>query len=1142
VQTPSDAVVLKRNRPRSTLVTLVTLFANGATYRFTSGKNTLLVNSVDAPDPKALSIRNVDRLILHDEKTGNPLLVLDLIANAESVATWVTGELKIDSAVRCYFQAVGHFVLNIRCAPTGLLSFGFKRQSDDDFIDVLRFTSKETLAEALEATRKKPLSFNTTDKKQTFSSEFLFHLSAGFDLGGPNCRMDLAAPPLTLGFLRSTDFAAPYQQYFINIQTTIPQNVCQNEFPIPVYLEESADGLRQVEVNVNSSVDWRFTQRPSGSSLLASAKPKAIPVQSGSWIVEASCISSSLVWRDQIAKKFNPCAKGYLAAVKNVSGGLTASFVPQIDKNSVSGAPWTAIYEVLDSCPARDYEGKDLFVLGTSANRAGHTVIVQPSALIPGGRGSASATLPDCIATNGTPVQLKLTLDEPLLPRKEQLRGLVLAATSVTTPSGTVSVRMGSLNLQLGPSSPAIQRSEWSLRCDSNPFIHTDAFIAVAHISPGGQDDLPGEQYFSENTGSPGLSYFNVSENENVDTYVENRFSRQRPVLIPLAASQESGSFLLHIQEDSSRHKSRTLRYELLSTPVEKKTIEKVAKPQPPNESVVVLDCDPFLVAKIAFQPLTSGGKTQGTVIAQWSNTGADGPAWQIRSDSQPFDLYMASQSVGESSVKNKNFKLPADFRLGYATHLQLDNSYFQQRFGEVPWNLRRLLGYPGQRDAGVGVRHLEFELLYGLSCDSNQPFVRLAEISALCGAIPGRVPPRLRWNLFSEKDSLVHDQARKDWADIYTRYLSRLAVLEPWDSHVEGSLILKNLSCELRYPQINPKSHRTPADLADPIEPGSTPGMLQGGATWGFESRNIFNAVLRDPIATSASVSDLYLSTLGGWGHQQASFDKGRSTIFADVSMARTYFYKLERIGRVSCWWARAKHTVVFETSVVASRQFFLEQGKETYGVPLIRKVEEYVEFLDEGRKYPDDRIVAADSHANTESKQAEDDKKAERRCACVAAFIVPKGTRIKVSSAWGTDVGDTGWKVPLWKKGAQPADIYPFPKLTLSMYSQFGESSQECPCDIANPEDVFFYTDTRPSTGADPDTWGSIRGVDYEDLPRPKPGSDFEGGSTQQLTPADVPTPGGFGSCTFRFLLFVPRTSQPTAWTSRWQRSWTP
>ena len=41
-------------------------------------------------------------------------------------------------------------------------------------------------------------------------------------------------------------------------------------------------------------------------------------------------------------------------------------------------------------------------------------------------------------------------------------------------------------------------------------------------------------------------------------------------------------------------------------------------------------------------------------------------------------------------------------------------------------------------------IRYLQFELIYGLSCDTEKPFVRLAEVSALCGAISWSCPPFL--------------------------------------------------------------------------------------------------------------------------------------------------------------------------------------------------------------------------------------------------------------------------------------------------------------------------------------------------------------------------------------------------------------
>jgi hypothetical protein len=194
------------------------------------------------------------------------------------------------------------------------------------------------------------------------------------------------------------------------------------------------------------------------------------------------------------------------------------------------------------------------------------------------------------------------------------------------------------------------------------------------------------------------------------------------------------------------------------------------------------------------------------------------------------------------------------------------------------------------------------------------------------------------------------------------------------------------------------------PADLDDPITPQvpKNPLLLQGGVTWGFESRNIFCATLRNEFSTadSAAVSDLDITALGGFGHQQASFDEGRTSIFGDVALGRTYYYKLERVGRVGIFWNKAKHVIVYERSVVPSRQFYQEQGandNKSYGIPMLRKVDEYVEILEEDRRFPDDHILTNTSGIGYATPA--------QRCGCVAACVFQKGARIKVSSAWGGD-----------------------------------------------------------------------------------------------------------------------------------------
>ena len=86
----------------------------------------------------------------------------------------------------------------------------------------------------------------------------------------------------------------------------------------------------------------------------------------------------------------------------------------------------------------------------------------------------------------------------------------------------------------------------------------------------------------------------------------------------------------------------------------------------------------------------------------------------------------------------------------------------------------------------------------------------------------------------------------------------------------------------------------------------------MKGGATWAFESANIYNAVKELPSSDSAVLAGPRLSALGAWGDLRTTFDQRRSTIAASATMGRTHRYVLERIGRIGVWWNRAKHVIV--------------------------------------------------------------------------------------------------------------------------------------------------------------------------------------------------------------------------------------
>jgi hypothetical protein len=350
----------------------------------------------------------------------------------------------------------------------------------------------------------------------------------------------------------------------------------------------------------------------------------------------------------------------------------------------------------------------------------------------------------------------------------------------------------------------------------------------------------------------------------------------------------------------------------------------------------------------------------------------------------------------------------------------------------------------------------------------------------------------------------------------MYQAMSARLSVLEPWQEVDEPEFQLAQ-SDGLQY------ELRTSADLKYPIPIAPPPNWpapvgLAGGWSWPFESANILNAVLLKRLSFDSAVSRLYFSPLGGWGHEKASFDRGLTTIYTEVSMGRASSITLERIGRISVFWNRAKHVIVYQRTVAASRQFSDEQ--ETFrGNPILRKVDEYVELIESDRAFPD---KTAPSHSR----------------GFVLGCVFPDGKppRIHVNSRWGQDLGTTGWRVPLWIRGAGPADVYPKPHVVLRIA---GESDDvTCPAAVDDPEKLFFYTSTDPSLSSDTDQWPPVQGVDFEfiDYTATPPNTTASSDPSDFGKSPDFPIQPGSGTFTFRLEpgagltnVVRDRTSQP-------------
>src|SRR5205807_616312 len=74
---------------------------------------------------------------------------------------------------------------------------------------------------------------------------------------------------------------------------------------------------------------------------------------------------------------------------------------------------------------------------------------------------------------------------------------------------------------------------------------------------------------------------------------------------------------------------------------------------------------------------------------------------------------------------------------------------------------------------------------------------------------------------------------------------------------------------------------------------------------------------------SSSGLIVNPTFTALGGNGYQKAGFANDKSTLYTDTFLGRTFYYSIERIGRIGMLWNRAKHVIIYERNVVHSQQF---------------------------------------------------------------------------------------------------------------------------------------------------------------------------------------------------------------------------
>ena len=523
-------------------------------------------------------------------------------------------------------------------------------------------------------------------------------------------------------------------------------------------------------------------------------------------------------------------------------------------------------------------------------------------------------------------------------------------------------------------------------------------------------------------------------------------YHRQESLVIPVQPDNSASNLSLSFRESSVAGQNQQLTL----------TVSASSQSTTPND-VLVIDPNPFSVALARLPNLASAASEETNQVAVWSNSFPEGPGWRITAGAGTFELLLAPQGVGEAMVTAAGAagepaeEQTVDFRLTPPAQASLLTSSQAQRYSEPGWNLRRTLGYPGERAPGAAVNSMQFEMLYGLTCNVATTGLQMSEMFSRLGGFAGPLTDvrtgGLRLSVsnaspYTAEQQTWFDTLNGSWAAAYEQLLSRLGVFELWNQERGFDLLLTDgISYDLRFAAANLSGGAIYALNRDPAVTQAEIEQLQ-----------------HHPHSSSATLIDPRFSALGGWGRQRAGFNNDIVKIESSVSMGYLDSLVVTVIGRIANLWHKAKHVTVYERSVRPSRQFYLEQPS-LEGRPILRKTQEYVEILQKTRAYPETGPNVARGFVEG------------------CEF---KSIRINVDgNAWGSSIG-SGTIIPLWRRDAVPADVYPRPDVTLQLSTDPATGNGSQMAEILNPEKLYFYTDGKQT---DPDTnkWPAVQFVDY-------------------------------------------------------------
>ncbi len=528
---------------------------------------------------------------------------------------------------------------------------------------------------------------------------------------------------------------------------------------------------------------------------------------------------------------------------------------------------------------------------------------------------------------------------------------------------------------------------------------------------------------------------------------------------------------------------------------------ERNAEASDQRKSFTVIGEYPFYLYRYSRLPLDFSGNEQEAQVAEWDS---DDREWRYKNVSELYHFTFPPAVTGESMDKPQRLEIHdpveadvtspivqldpdphgketylVDSRLSPPTDIWTKPEDIARNFFLPEHSGRALFSQNGVFGPGMELAGLRGELLYGMPFGINVPEPetavakpRIAELTALAGQMV----------MVEQGDDEIDTMSR--WVALRETMLNRPQRLEAWtlDPRRADPFVPAKFDQGVNFSLRRTALLKPPVEMEvdEAIAPDSVaiapPRLaehgLAGGALWPLESRNYVNALRNNPQSGGGSVEKFALSPHGGSGDQSAEFLLGNVKIISETRNGFVQKQRIEILGRISTFWHRAKHVVVYERTTSPSAQFAPELHADTRTErPVLRKVDEFIEVLEPVRRYPDFDGIAKQTTGFLEEVRF-------------------NSRIIRVNSAWGEDVGDVGWQVPLWNRGEAKIrpKVYPFPDIS---FATLGEGSDERPLAIQeclDVDNIYFFADAEQAQiTSDTDAWPSRDAIDFTSICTP-------------------------------------------------------